>query len=342
MDQQIRFGEPYTLPLPKEKLPFAQLVAVRSSISTYRQQTFQVYVVNGVLEQVMGHIRENVRVECGGILVGHPFQNLDDPDMTFVVVTASIAQDSSSHSVAHFTVGPKEIEATRGEMQKMYPGWTSVGWYHSHPGHGVFLSGQDMQIVRSIYNAEWHLALVVDPKSNEAAFFRGSEGERLPAWIELSTMPETVRAIGWYNEAKEAAQNGNPGKLERLKQQLLSIPELSHWHSLGKYQDLELETRLVPKTTHDVDRLVLEVGDVPTDSVEHVTLENEEVPNQTADQIKEKYTRAVGYYESDSIASALNLFREIQKMSPGYEEVDRYIEKIEQEGKANSRNRSRY
>lgn len=342
MSQQIRFGEPYTLPLPKEKLPFAQQLIVRSSIPAYRQQTFQVYVVKGVLEEVMQHVKENIRVECGGILVGHPFQNLDDPDMTFVVVTAAIAQDSSSQSVAHFTVGPKEIEATRDEMQKRYPGWKCVGWYHSHPGHGVFLSGQDMQIVRSIYNAEWHLALVVDPKSDNAAFFRGPEGTRLPGWIELSKIPETVRAIGWYNEAREAAQNGNPRKLERLKQQLLSIPELSHWHSLGKYQDLELETHLLPKSTHDVDRLVLEVDNIPSDSVEHVTLENEELPNQTADQIKEKYNRAVGYYRKGSLASALNLFKEIQEILPGYKDVVFYIEMIENADKGRSKNRLKY
>lgn len=342
MSQQIRFGEPYTLPLPKEKLPFAQQLAVRSSIPADRQQTFQVYAVKGVLEQVMQHVKENIRVECGGILVGHPFQNLDDLDMTFVVVTAAIAQDSSSHSVAHFTVGPKEIEVARDEMQRRYPGWTCVGWYHSHPGHGVFLSGQDMQIVRSIYNVEWHLALVVDPKSEEIAFFRGPEGTRLPGWIELATIPETVRAIGWYNEAREAFQNGNPRKLERLKQQLLNIPELAHWHSLGKYQDLELETRSLPKPTHDVDRLVLKADDIPDGSIEQVILDNKERTNQGTDRIKEKYNRAVGYYWKDSLASALNLFKEIQEIIPGYKDVDFYIEMIENMDKGRSRNRLKY
>jgi len=342
MGQQIRFGEPYTLPLPKEKLPFVQQVAAQSSISAYRQQTFHVYVVKGVLEEVIQHVKENVRVECGGILVGHPFQNLDDPDMTFVVVTAAIAQDSSSHSVAHFTVGPKEIEAARDEMQERYPGWICVGWYHSHPGHGVFLSGQDMQIVHSIYNAEWHLALVVDPKSNETAFFRGPEGERLPGWIELSTTPEMVNAIGWYNEAMEAAKNGNLRELELLKRRLLSIPELSHWHSLGKYQDMELEPRLLPKPTHEGDHLALEEDDIPDDSMERVILENEELPNQDADQIKEKYNRAVGYYESDSIASALNLFKEIQEILPGYKDVDLYIERIKDIDNGRDRNRLKY
>ncbi len=338
MGQKIRFGEPYTLPLPKEKLPFDQKLVLQSRVPTYQQQTFQVYVVKGVLEQVKRHVQENARVECGGILIGHPFQDFDDPDMTFVVITAAIAQDSSSHSVAHFTVSPKEIEATRDEMQERYPGWVCVGWYHSHPGHGVFLSGQDMQIVRSIYNAEWHLALVIDPKSNEAAFFRGPEGERLRDWSELPTIPQTVKTISWYNQACEAVENGDPRELERLKQRLLSIPELSHWHSLGKYQNLELETPLLPKPAHDVDRLVVEI-DAPSSSMEQFILENKQLQNQDADQIKEKYIRAVGYYESDSIASALNLFKEIPEMSPGYKDVEIYIGIIKNRGGYNNKKR---
>lgn len=342
MGQQIRFGEPYTLPLPKEKLPLAQHVVVRSSIPAYRQQTFQVYVVQGVLEEVMRHVKENIRVECGGILVGHPFQNLDDPDMTFVVVTAAIAQDSSSHSIAHFTVGPKEIEAARDEMQKRYPGWICVGWYHSHPGHGVFLSGQDMQIVRSIYNAEWHLALVVDPKSDDAAFFRGPEGERLPGWIPLPEIPKPVIAIGWYNKAREANQNGNPRKLERLKQQLLNIPELSHWHSLGKYQDLELKSRLLRKPTHEADRPVIETDHLSFDSKEPSYLENKGLQDQQIDQIEKDYIKAVEYCESGRTVLSLSIFEQIQKNRPGYKDVENYIQKFEQEEKTRRRHPQRY
>lgn len=342
MNKKIHFGEPYTPHLPKEKLPFAQQL-VRSTVPVPQQRKFQIYILREAWEQIMRHLNDNVNVECGGVLVGHPFRNLDDPDMTFVVITEAIAQNTSNHSVAHFTVGPKEIEITRNEMQKRCPGLVCVGWYHSHPGHGVFLSGQDMQIVRSIYDAEWHLALVVDPKRSEAAFFRGPEGERFHDWTEISAIPQTVRAISWYNQAREAAENGDPRKLERLKQWLLNIPELSHWHSLGKYQDLELEPLVSSKSVYDdVEPFMLEAGGTFANSRAETTLRNEEQPSQEIEQLEYKYSMAVGLYQKGSYASALGLFNEIKEILPDYRDVDIYIEKIKNEDKDRNRGRLKY
>ena len=43
-----------------------------------------------------------------------------------------------------------------------------VGWYHSHPGHGLFLSQTDLETHMSFYQfSPYAISLVVDPKSNE-------------------------------------------------------------------------------------------------------------------------------------------------------------------------------
>jgi proteasome lid subunit RPN8/RPN11 len=51
-----------------------------------------------------------------------------------------------------------------------------IGWYHSHPGHGVFLSGKDRATQATWFTLPWHIALVVDPLRHEAAAFAGPEG----------------------------------------------------------------------------------------------------------------------------------------------------------------------
>jgi 26S proteasome regulatory subunit N11 len=43
-----------------------------------------------------------------------------------------------------------------------------VGWYHSHPGHGLFLSQTDMETHMQFYQfSSYALSLVADPKSGE-------------------------------------------------------------------------------------------------------------------------------------------------------------------------------
>jgi proteasome lid subunit RPN8/RPN11 len=69
--------------------------------------------------------------------------------------------------------------------------WRIVGWYHSHPGFGIFLSGVDQAAHRTYFTQPWHVALVIDPYSDAEGWFgRNAAGEivRLPtdAIAELS------------------------------------------------------------------------------------------------------------------------------------------------------------
>ncbi len=52
------------------------------------------------------------------------------------------------------------------------PDKATVGWYHSHPGLGVFLSGSDRFIHKSFFGDQpWYIALVLDPLSGEHGVF---------------------------------------------------------------------------------------------------------------------------------------------------------------------------
>ena len=47
----------------------------------------------------------------------------------------------------------------------------NVGWWHSHPGFGCFLSHIDIATQEGIFFQPYHVALVIDPIRNELAFF---------------------------------------------------------------------------------------------------------------------------------------------------------------------------
>jgi proteasome lid subunit RPN8/RPN11 len=46
-----------------------------------------------------------------------------------------------------------------------------VGWYHTHPGFGIFLSGMDLFIHQNFFTQIWHVAYVLDPRARTSGFF---------------------------------------------------------------------------------------------------------------------------------------------------------------------------
>ena len=46
-----------------------------------------------------------------------------------------------------------------------------VGWWHSHPNFGCFLSSIDLLTQKSFFYKSYQVALVVDPVRNELEFF---------------------------------------------------------------------------------------------------------------------------------------------------------------------------
>lgn len=67
--------------------------------------------------------------------------------------------------------------AMHREASTLYPEDIVLGWHHTHPGFGIFLSPFDMFIHRSFFNEPWHVALVVDPRRCEFGFFQWRAGE---------------------------------------------------------------------------------------------------------------------------------------------------------------------
>lgn len=240
MSNRICFGEPIEIALPPEKLPSDSLLL--NQRPTERHSPFQVYIVRQAYDKAWRHVERSSRTECGGILVGHPFR-VYDQDITFVVIVDTIAQDSDDHSVGHFTVRPAEIAHTRATLER--EGYYAVGWYHSHPGHGVFLSEQDMTIVRSIYDLHWHVAWVMDPQRREESFFYGPTGRRLTGQFLLSKEPEFVKASAMYKQSQDVLRTGEVNidraqrMLNQLKVALDSNQDLSiRWQETGRYKDI--------------------------------------------------------------------------------------------------------
>lgn len=80
-------------------------------------------------------------------------------------------------SAASLTFTHDTWSALRREAEAKYPDDVVLGWHHTHPGFGVFLSPYDLFLHRHFFSEPWQVALVVDPKRCEFGFFQWREGE---------------------------------------------------------------------------------------------------------------------------------------------------------------------
>lgn len=136
----------------------------------------------GVLEDVQGHGVAEPGREVGGVLLGQfvhasrgPLARVDD----------MIIADSDQASRTHVTFTHTCWQRIHRELEQRDDAAQIVGWYHTHPGFGPFLSAQDLFIQENFFSHPLHVALVFDPVQSLFASF---------GWLA----GQVVRADGCY------------------------------------------------------------------------------------------------------------------------------------------------
>lgn len=133
-----------------------------------------VSILGEVARQIRQHARSSISEEICGVLIG-----TDDAGSTSV--TASIAGAEAAQAGTHVTFTQNTWEHIYRIKDRDFPEERIVGWYHSHPGFGVFLSEHDTFIHKNFFASPHQLAWVFDPHSDEEGCFGWQEGrlERL-------------------------------------------------------------------------------------------------------------------------------------------------------------------
>jgi proteasome lid subunit RPN8/RPN11 len=129
-----------------------------------------------VARKIRQHARTSMKAEVCGVLIG----NTDHERMT---VEACIAGINAAQGGAHVTFTQDTWEHIYKIKDKEYPDHKIVGWYHSHPGFGVFLSEHDLFIQQNFFSNPQQVAWVYDPHTDEEVCFGwiGGNIEKLSA-----------------------------------------------------------------------------------------------------------------------------------------------------------------
>lgn len=136
--------------------------------------------------------RENER---GGVLLGNLYYDeVDGQRVTYTAVTdampAEEAQAGSTHVEFDGGMLHKVMEEANEYIRKTGQNTRIVGWYHTHPGFGVFMSGTDQNTQRQIYGTDWHVAIVFDPIRRDYGIFYGKDSAPASGWYMFDLIAE--------------------------------------------------------------------------------------------------------------------------------------------------------
>jgi proteasome lid subunit RPN8/RPN11 len=165
-----------------------------------------IFLDRGTADAIERHALRDTSVELGGILLGK--ECLDDQTgQPFVWVTESLEAKHYENTQASFTYTHDSWEEITRERDRLHPELDIVGWYHTHPDFGVFLSGHDLFIHRHFFAQPLQVAYVVDPIRQTRGFFRWRDG--------------TLVQVGGYTLT---AGRGDRIALARLVNELENLP----------------------------------------------------------------------------------------------------------------------
>ncbi len=122
-----------------------------------------------------GTLSSDTSVELGGILLG---KECVDPatGLPFVWINQSLEAKHYANTQASFTYTHDSWEEITRERDQRFPQYDIVGWYHTHPSFGIFLSHHDLFIHHNFFSQALQVAYVVDPINQTRGFFHWHNG----------------------------------------------------------------------------------------------------------------------------------------------------------------------
>lgn len=175
MSSDIQFGEleqsePQRAIRPDQDAHFAT-----SAIGRVGDDELLIFVDLDVMRDMEAHAKSNTRVELGGVMLGQ--QQVDDQGRPFVVITECLRAEHYEATSVNFKFTHETWSQITRQRSGFRPDLAMVGWYHTHPGLTVFLSGMDLFICNNFFNRPLDVALVIDPCGQDRGWFQWTDDD---------------------------------------------------------------------------------------------------------------------------------------------------------------------
>lgn len=177
-DEGIRVTADLAFLQPAEKLiPTADKARKVEPKGVIQPDDLHIFLTEAILREVVDWSKSDVHHELGGVFVGdlYAYKGIQWVDVAGYVKAQQYENTSASFKFTHNT-----FSAITREKETRFNDRIIVGWQHTHPGYGIFLSGMDMFIHRNFFNLPSMFAMVVDPRAETLGFFQWKKGKVVP------------------------------------------------------------------------------------------------------------------------------------------------------------------
>jgi proteasome lid subunit RPN8/RPN11 len=186
--------------LPQNILPMGERV----------EEGKNIYLSQKVYRQIHKFTRNKLTNESGGVLVGTTIEEFGKIN---ILVSGFIEAKYCEATPTTLKFTHATWDYIHQEMDKRFPGMKIMGWIHTHPDFGIFLSDYDKFIHENFFSEENQIAYVVDPIRKE---------EGLYFWIN----GRLVRCKGFYIFDRTGVKidiSSDPEEESSGKERLLSV-----------------------------------------------------------------------------------------------------------------------
>lgn len=144
--------------LPQNILPFGERV----------EENKNIYILQKTYKDIHKFTQNKTTNESGGMLIGYVIEEFGK---TNIVINGFVEAKHCEATPTTLKFTHETWDYVHGEMDKKYPGGKIVGWIHTHPDFGIFLSEYDKFIHENFFNEDYQIAYVVDPIQNIEGFY---------------------------------------------------------------------------------------------------------------------------------------------------------------------------
>jgi proteasome lid subunit RPN8/RPN11 len=192
-----------------------------------RESRYQVVIRQSVLNKIHAHGQSVDEIEVCGVLVGNVYRDAFGP---WLYVEQAIAGNGATERAAQVTFTAETWAHIQNVMDRDYPDRRILGWYHTHPGFGIFLSDMDVFIQDNFFGEPWQVALVYDPKAKEEGAFLWKAGKPQPDQFLIEPDAAASEPTKMILEARDVAAmasevpgNTGGGSVAQLTERLDAI-----------------------------------------------------------------------------------------------------------------------
>jgi proteasome lid subunit RPN8/RPN11 len=156
--------------------------------------------------RICAHAGSDIDNEVGGWLIGK-WRKDSIKDRVFIVVEIVLPAVYTRSGNTYLTFTQESQLEMHGFLEKHYPGKDIVGWYHTHPRMGIFMSRYDTWLHENFFQKPWQVALVIEPVSTIGGFFihdgiGDMESSNYVGFYEL-LREDKQSVVHWKNLSKE-------------------------------------------------------------------------------------------------------------------------------------------